>query len=108
MRVVTMLDAQVLDEAYAHEVASELTTLINSMNESALIIDMKRVCFLASVMIGKFIQLRNYCREKSIGFSLFELDENVAEAIMLMRMNELLNVHLRKEEALAAVGFPSQ
>ena len=108
IRVVTILDAQVLDEEYAHEVASELTTMVNTMNETALIIDMERVSFLASVMIGKFIQLRNYCRNKSVGFSLFQLDENVSEAIALMRMNELLNVHLCKASAIAAVTGASQ
>ena len=92
VRVATLSDAKIMGEDASHEVARELTQLINEMDENSLVLDLNNVTFMASAMIGKLVLLRNHCRSKEVSFALCSLNGNVAEAIGLVRLETIVDM----------------
>ena len=101
VRVIKFADTQILDESYCHSISCELMKIVNNMNESALLINLGSVKYMASAMIGKLVLLRNHCKTKAINFSICSLDENVLDAIQLMKIDSILNVHSCQDEAIS-------
>ncbi len=66
MRVIQFADTQITDESYCHLVGRKITEIANSMNETALLLNLKTVQYMTSAMIGKLVQLRNHCKKKAL------------------------------------------
>jgi anti-anti-sigma factor len=72
------------------------------MREPALILNLEKVKFMASAMIGKIVLLNKHCQSRNIAFSVCSLDEKVAEAIQLTKIDEILTVYSCQDEAITA------
>ncbi len=103
VRVIQFADTQITDESYCHLVGRKITEIANSMNETALLLNLKTVQYMTSAMIGKLVQLRNHCKKKGIKFAVCALDEHVLESIQLMRIDTILTIHESQQEALTAM-----
>ena len=102
VRVARICDPQVCGEDYVHRVGIKLTKIVSEMREPALVLNLEKVKFMASAMIGKLVLLSKQCKSKNIGFSVCSLDSNVAEAIQLTQIDKILSVHSSQEAAISA------
>jgi anti-anti-sigma factor len=99
IRIAILTDAKIMGEDASLDVARELTQLVNDMSEKSLVLNLHKVQFMASAMIGKLVLIRNRCKARNINFSLCSLSGNVAEAIGLVRLEKI--VDLFDDEACA-------
>ena len=107
VRVVKLDEAQILDEHFAQKIGAKLNEIVNNMDESAFLLNMSNVKFMASAMIGQLVVLRENCRKKDVQLAVCGLNENLCEAIKLMRIDQILEVHEREESALTSLASGS-
>jgi anti-anti-sigma factor len=99
VRIATLNDVKIMGEDASHEVARELNQIISEMPEPSLVVNLGNVKFMASAMIGKLVLVRNQCQGRNIKFSLCSMNEHVANAIGLVRLDSI--VELFDDEASA-------
>lgn len=104
VRIAVLNDQKIMGEDASLEVARELNQIIGSMAEKNLVLDLKNVKFMASAMIGKLVLVRNQCKAKDIRFSLCSLNENVAEAIGLVRLDTIVDTYDCSDTAVSAMS----
>ena len=92
VRIATLTDVKIMGEDASLEVARELSQIIGNMEEACLVLNLRKVKFMASAMIGKLVLARNQCKAREIKFSLCSLNENVAEAIGLVRLETIVDL----------------
>jgi anti-anti-sigma factor len=102
VRVARICDPQVTGEEYVHRAGIKLNKIVNEMGEPAQILDLCKVKFMASAMIGKLVLLSKQCASRDICFSVCSLDKNVAEAIQLTQIDKILPVYPNQDEAISA------
>ena len=102
--VVKFGDSQILDETYCQSVGLKLTKLTESMNGKSILLNFAKVKFLASAMIGQLVNLRNQCESANIKLGMCNINENVTEAITLMRLDKIFKNFESEDEALEALG----
>jgi len=102
VRIARICDPQIVGEEYVHRAGIKLTKIVNEMREPALILDLCKVKFMASAMIGKLVLLSKQCKSKEICFSVCSLDKKVAEAIQLTRIDKILTIHSCQDDAISA------
>lgn len=107
VRVVRLCDPQIVGEDYVHRAGIKLTKIINEMQEAALVLNMEKVKFMASAMIGKIVLLSKQCKSKEIGFCVCSLDSNVAEAIQLTQIDKILPIFENLESAISSANSAS-
>ena len=104
VRVARICDQQITGEEFVHRAGIKLTKIVNEMREPALILNLEKVKFMASAMIGKIVLLSKQCKSKDIGFAVCSLDSNVAEAIQLTQIDKIQAVHSTQDEAIQAAN----
>lgn len=102
VRVARVCDQQITGEEYVHRAGVKLTRIVNEMREPALILNLEKVKFMASAMIGKLVLLSKHCKSRNIGFSICSLDTNVAEAIQLTQIDKILPIFANQDDAISA------
>lgn len=107
VRVATLTDTKIMGEDASLDVARDLTQLINEMPETALVLNLNKVQFMASAMIGKLVLVRNLCKDRSINFSLCSLHGNVAEAIGLVQLDKIVDLFDDQAGAIRACAGDS-
>lgn len=104
IRVVKLEESQILDEQVARKVGTRLNQIVNEMAQTAIVLNFEKVKFMASAMIGQLVLLRENCRKKEIELSICSLNENLCEAIKLMRIDEILPIHENEQVAMDAMN----
>lgn len=104
VRVARICDSHVTGEEYVHRAGIKLTRIVNEMREPALILNLEKVKFMASAMIGKLVLLSKQCKSKEICFSVCSLDQQVAEAIQLTQIDKILPIYANVDEAINSVN----
>ncbi len=104
VRIATLTDAKIMGEDASLEVARELSQVIGNMKERCLVLNLHKVTFMASAMIGKLVLARSQCKAREINFSLCSLNENVAEAIGLVRLETIVDLFEDEDCAIKKLG----
>ena len=104
VRIVQFEDTQILDEHYAKGIGTRLIQISADMNESALLLNLEKVKFMASAMIGQLVILRENCRKKNIDLAVCSMNENLCEAIKLMRIDEIITIHDCEATAMSTMA----
>ncbi|HMO14115.1 MAG TPA: STAS domain-containing protein [Pirellulaceae bacterium] len=107
IRIVLLEDAKILDEQFAKSVGSNIVKLVNEMSQKKLLLNLSKVQFMASAMIGQLVLVRENCKRRGIELAICDLNPNLCEAIKLMRIDEILKVHDTEANALAAMSESS-
>ena len=102
VRVARFCDPQITGEEYVHRAGIKLSKIVNEMREPALVLNLEKVKFMASAMIGKLVLLSKQCKSKEICFSVCSLDSNVSEAIQLTQIDKILPIYSCQEDAISA------
>lgn len=102
--IATIGESRILSEDLSLEIARELSSVIGSMPNKSLLLNLENVNFMASAMIGKLCLVRNQCRDRSIRFSLCSMNEKVAEAIGLVRLDTIIDTFPDQASALNALA----
>ena len=104
VRIVKFEDTQILDEMYAQKLGLKLVKTVDSMDETALLLNMQNVQFVASAMIGQLVLLRTKCKKSNVDLRVCEMSDNISEAIKLMRIDQIVTIHETEEAALEALA----
>ncbi len=100
IRVVKLEEPQVVDEQVAQQVGDKLNQILQEMSESAMLLNLTKVQFMASFMIGQLVLLRENARKKECQFAICNLNENLSETIKLLRIDEIVQVYENQAEAV--------
>ena len=100
--VVKFKDTQIMDETYARQIGMKLVEIADSSGKRDIVLNFKRVQFMASSMIGQLVLLRNKCKEIGCKLSVCCLSPELSEAICLMNLDKIIDIFECEKTAKAA------
>ena len=105
--IVCFPDARDLDEARIHEIGKSLLSVCNQAADAnkRLIVDFRGISFMSFAMIGKLILLNKLAKQNSLDLRLANINPNVFQEFMLMRINDVFRFDDDDPDLLGA-GVP--
>ncbi len=104
VRIIKLDEAKILDEHFAKQVGTDVNKIANEMRQKVLLLNLEKVQFMASAMIGQLVVVRENCRRRGIDLAICDMNKNLCEAIKLMRIDEILKVYDTERDALESLA----
>ena len=101
---VEFIDRNILDEANIQAIGDEITGLIDTGDETKLLISFANVDHLSSAALGTLITINNRIRDKGGQLRLANIDAQIYEVFVITWLNKLFEIHPTTEDALKSFG----
>ena len=102
--VADFVDTTILDQSKVDSVGRELQELVDQPAVIGIVVDMHRVEFLSSAMIGEFIKLSDRCNEKGLKLKLCNLSVALRDILKITNLDQIFDSYPNREDALQS--FP--
>ena len=100
--IVDFVETSILDQDKVDSVGSELKAIPDQNGIEKILVDMNRVDYMSSAMIGEFIQLEKKCKQASIALKLCNMSHELNDLFKVTRLDQIFAIYSSKEEALHA------
>ncbi|HBO45454.1 MAG TPA: anti-sigma factor antagonist [Planctomycetaceae bacterium] len=105
--VVSFLHGKILDQTVIRQVGEEFKGLTTqSAADRRLLLNLSKVGFMASAMIGQIMALHKQCKKDKVDLKLCCISPNIMEVFQITTLDKILDIHDTEEKALAAFGPP--
>jgi anti-anti-sigma factor len=102
--VVKFLDRSILDTSTVEAVSRELLAMLNSRGVTRIVLDVHRVRFMSSQMIGTLIAMHKKSIEIGGKVVLCEVKPELDRVFRTTRLNKVLLFERTKDRALKKLG----
>ena len=102
--VVRFTDQRIIDEAVIQELGSELFSLVEKENRSAILLSFENVDFLSSAALGKLITLDKKVKAHEGRLKLTSIRPEIYEVFTITKLDQLFDIKGSEAEALASFG----
>lgn len=92
----------ILDQDQVDSVGSELSEVAGSPELTRILLDLNRIDFMSSAMIGEFLSFNTKCQEKGTKVRVCNLSSDMQELFRMTSLNSVFDIHKTREEAMAA------
>jgi len=96
-----------LDESNLSEFETVVNPLINDVNNSILIFNLKGLEFISSKVIGQFAALYTTLSHAQRKLILTDLNQTITDIITLVGLNQMITIYPTFEEAVQAISAPA-
>lgn len=98
--IATVLDSQLLDQSQIEELGHELFSVAEGQENLKLVLDLAKVKFLSSAVLGKFVALFKRIQAEGGQMRVCGLEPPILEVFQITRLHEILQVHPDRQSAL--------
>lgn len=106
--VVYIPDQRLNSETRIESLPAELIMLINRTGIPKILPGFRQGRLMGSAMIGKVIQLNRTCRETQTDFRICDLNRNLMEVFLVMKLDRILKLYETEPQAIRAFTKPSR
>jgi len=100
--IVDFETTSILDQHHIEEAGKALAELIEPTDRKHILIDLNRVDFMSSSMIGEFLSFSKKCQSAGIELKFCNLTEDLQEVFQVTNLFEILDVYPTREAAIKA------
>ena len=98
--VITLMTAQLLEEAEIASLEQSLTQTINQANNVNIVLDFENVTFLSSAVLRVLIKINTAIGERKGKLRLCCIDPKILEVFKITRLNKVFDIRKDVEAAL--------
>lgn len=102
--VAELVDRKVLDEVNITQIREQLNELVRKAEKPKLVLDFSSVSHLSSSALGMLITINKRVREKGGELRLCNISPSIYQVFVITRLNEILQIHDSRGEALASLS----
>ena len=103
-QVVYFPDVRLTDQTRIDVIHAELSQLAERSEVTRILLSFRNVRSMGSAMIGKLVQLNKLCRLNEVQLRLCDMNDDLLEALRVMRLDRMLAIHPTEAAALKAFG----
>lgn len=103
-QVIYFPDVRLTDLTRVSTIYTELARLAERSDVTRILLSFRSVKSMGSAMIGKIIQLNKLCKKHGVDLRLCDMNDDLTEALRVMRLDKVLTIHPTESAALAAFG----
>ncbi len=98
--VIRFLSNSIKSDAEVREAATIIDASLGNHDKKILVIDLTRVNFMTSSMIGELVKLKKKCDKEKMKLRLAGLSPDVEEIFKITKMNKLFKVYDNADKAI--------
>ena len=98
--LVTLIEPRITDQVYINELGDELVEVLDRATPPDLLIDLKRVEFLSSSVLGKLIRLLKRARQCDGRLRLCSIRPSIFEVFEITQLDKVFEIYSDADEAL--------
>ena len=103
--VVSFNHAKILDQAVIGQIGDEMKELtMQAAADRRLLLNLDKVEFMASAMIGQIMMLHKQCKRDKIHLKLCCISPNIMEVFKITTLDKILDIRPTELKALQAFG----
>ena len=103
--VVSFTQSKILDGQTIQQIGREFGDLtLEASADRRLLLNFKKVDFMASAMLGKIILLHKQCKKDKIHLKLCHISPDIMEVFKITNLTKILEIHKTEEDAVEAFG----
>jgi anti-anti-sigma factor len=107
--VVSFRHAKILDQTVITRIGEDFKNLtLQAAADRRLLLNLDRVEFMSSAMIGQIMLLYKQCKKDKIDLKLCCISPNIREVFKITTLDKILDIHDNEPGALDAFGPPRQ
>ena len=92
----------IIDESRIQDLGQDLINLINTGNQSKILLNLENVSLMSSAMIGKLILFGKKCNSAKIDLRICNINSNIQEVFDLMKLEKIFKVDEDEAQAISA------
>ena len=100
---VELGDSKILDEAVIAQLSAQLQALVADADSAKFVLDFVNVGHMSSSALGMLITLNKRVQERGGQLRLCNIRPSIYEVFVITRLNEILQIHPSRQEALASI-----
>jgi len=100
--IIDFETTSILDQAQIKSVAEELTEIATSDGLEHVLIDLNRVDFMSSAMIGEFLAFNTKCVERKADVKICNLSPDLKQLFQVTQLSSVFDVHSSRSDAMDA------
>ena len=100
--VITFKFSQFTEETEIDAMGKELLQVVADHNAPAVVLNLSRLTFAATMVLGKFIELHKKLAQQGKKLILCNITPEIKEILTLSRLHKLFSIQETSEKALAA------
>jgi anti-sigma B factor antagonist len=93
VRVVVIDVVRLVDEGMIEQCKREIIELLDTTEESNLLIHFGRVTFMSSAALGMLIRVSKKCKEYDIALKLCNISPDIRQVFKITSMDKILEIH---------------
>jgi anti-sigma B factor antagonist len=93
VRVVVIDVVRLVDEGMIEQCKREIIELLDTTEESNLLIHFGRVTFMSSAALGMLIRVSKKCKEYDIALKLCDISPDIRQVFKITSMDKILEIH---------------
>ena len=98
--VISFLTSTIQNETDVKEAAAALDHYVLCATQKNIVLDLAKVKFMTSSMIGELVKLKKKCDQVKIKLKLCGLSSEVAEVFKITRMDKLFKIYKDRKKAM--------
>lgn len=98
--MVTFLYSSIKNEPETREAAALLDQYLGNHDKRNMVIDLSRVKFMTSSMIGELVKLRKKCDRRKVKLRLCGLSGDLEEIFRIAKMHKFFEIYPNQEKAI--------
>ncbi len=102
IRTVYFTEATILDQAMIQEVQRELTHLLEKTEEPYVLLDFRRVKFMASFALGVLVRAKKQCDGFKVTLKLSNICPDIRQVFKITHLDKILDIYDDAEQAYAS------
>ncbi len=93
---------KLLDQNIITLVGKELSGMLESAGDGAMLLNFENVIFMSSAMLGQIVKLNKNCKKNEVKLKLSNIRKPILEIFKMTRLDKLLSLYPDEAQAMAA------
>jgi anti-sigma B factor antagonist len=103
--VVYFTPTSILEQGMIDQIGRELAgATLEAAGNKKLLLNFQDIKFMASMMIGKILQVHKQCKNDKIKLKLCSISSNIMEVFKITNLTKLFEIYPDEASAVAAFG----